>query len=629
MILPAVKSPHRRQPHLRGTTGTGWATVSPVADLAIHAVLFVALAWWSWRKWPDPLIDFGRELYVPWQITQGKVLYRDIASLVGPLSSYVNALWFRLFGVSLLTLAICNMAIFAATIFGLHRLVRLSTDRLTANAASLIALLLFGFNQYLNVANYNFVSPYSHEATHGLALGVGLVTSLERAIAARHRIFWAIGGLCFGLIFLTKPEIFVAGASVVVAGTGAVILDREKQRALVSHLPLFLVAALAPPLVFFSYFAAHMPVDKALEATCGAWTMLFGTGIPGSSFYLRGMGLIDPGANLAGILLASAGFVILAAAAVAVSAPRGGRTFFQEIARLTLIAVVIGVASQRVFEKVLPLATMSVLCAAGVLFWLARNDREECRRRLSLLMWSTFALVLLAKKGLNPSIGHYGFYLALPATTVTVILVCWLVPDLLTRLRSVKTALGFREIALCAMAAATVPYLAISQYWYRGKQVAVGAGADRFYAVAPPLSWHGEAVRETYEALEPLAAPGMTLAVLPGGVMLNYLLRLDSPLRVINLMPPELMAFGEQEILDSLSAKPPDFVVLVHHDTSEYDYPMFGTDPRYGQQTRNWVDARYQLVRTVGQDPSIPSGYGMEILRRKSMSTDGSSLSHR
>ncbi len=89
------------------------------------------------------LIDFGRELYVPWQIRQGRVLYRDIASLFGPLSSYVNASWFRLFGVSLLTLAICNMAVFAPTISGLHRLVRLSTDRLTANAASLIALLLF------------------------------------------------------------------------------------------------------------------------------------------------------------------------------------------------------------------------------------------------------------------------------------------------------------------------------------------------------------------------------------------------------------------------------------------------------------------------------------------------------
>ena len=74
--------------------------------LAIHGLAFFALTWWSWRKWPDPLIDFGRELYVPWQITEGRVLYRDIESLFRPLFPYVNALWFRLFGVSLTTLVI-------------------------------------------------------------------------------------------------------------------------------------------------------------------------------------------------------------------------------------------------------------------------------------------------------------------------------------------------------------------------------------------------------------------------------------------------------------------------------------------------------------------------------------------
>src|SRR5687768_5447393 len=81
--------------------------------LTVHACLFALLMWWSWRKWPDPMIDFGRELYVPWQIVQGKVLYRDIASLFGPLSPYVNALWFKLFGVSLTTLIAANLAILA------------------------------------------------------------------------------------------------------------------------------------------------------------------------------------------------------------------------------------------------------------------------------------------------------------------------------------------------------------------------------------------------------------------------------------------------------------------------------------------------------------------------------------
>ena len=76
--------------------------------------VFVALTAWSWRMWPDVLIDFGHELYVPWAITQGKLLYRDVIFTMGPLSQYVNALLFVIFGTSLDTLIFANLIILAA-----------------------------------------------------------------------------------------------------------------------------------------------------------------------------------------------------------------------------------------------------------------------------------------------------------------------------------------------------------------------------------------------------------------------------------------------------------------------------------------------------------------------------------
>ena len=74
-------------------------SIRPLGTLLLHAALFAGLAAWSWRKWPDPVVDFGRELYVPWQLTQGKVLYRDIESVFGALTVYqrvVDALVRRL-----------------------------------------------------------------------------------------------------------------------------------------------------------------------------------------------------------------------------------------------------------------------------------------------------------------------------------------------------------------------------------------------------------------------------------------------------------------------------------------------------------------------------------------------------
>ncbi len=66
--------------------------------------------------------------------------------------------------------------------------------------------------------------------------------------------------------------------------------------------------------------------------------------------------------------------------------------------------------------------------------------------------------------------------------------------------------------------------------------------------------------------------------------MLNYLLRRASPLRIVTLMPPEILIFGEDAVLQSLVSAPPDFVALVAKDTSEYGYPPFGSAAHYGQR---------------------------------------------
>ena len=62
----------------------------------------------SGRKWTDPLVDFGRELYVPWRLSHGAVLYRDVDDFYGPLSQYLNAGFFRVFGPGLMVLAAAN-----------------------------------------------------------------------------------------------------------------------------------------------------------------------------------------------------------------------------------------------------------------------------------------------------------------------------------------------------------------------------------------------------------------------------------------------------------------------------------------------------------------------------------------
>jgi len=609
---------NKTRPFLLTSDETRVRDLQPLAVLAMHVMVFAALLWWSWRKWPDPLVDFGRELYLPWQINAGRVLYRDLASLFGPLSPYLNALWFRLFGTSLLTLALCNLAIFSATVAGIYHLVRVSTDRVTASAAGLVTLLLFGFSQYLDVANYNFVTPYSHEATHGLALSVACLVLIRHALATRSRRACAAAGACFGLVLLTKPEVAAAAAAGVLAGwSAAYALGGRDRHDLASSVPLFIMIAVVPPLLFFVYFGTQMDAEAALRATGGAWVSLFGTGIAGNEFYRSGMGLDAPAANAERMLLTFAGFIVLVGAAIGVSWTDVGASSIsreRRFLRIGLLAVAIFILRQGTFPYALPLIVIASLVAIIMLLVRARRDREQVIRLMPLIMWSGFALVLLAKMGLNARVVHYGFYLALPAMVVAIVLVSWLIPHVLSSWKSETVARSFRQLALWMLAAAIAPYLGTAHGWYRSRTLELGSGADRFYAST--IGGRGRAARVALRTLEQTAPPDASLAVLPEGVMLNYLLRLDSPLRVINLMPPELMAFGEDDVLQSLAAKPPDFVLLVRKNTAEYGYPPFGSDARYGLRVVTWIDERYESVRFTETDPD-ESDPGMRLLRHK------------
>src|ERR1700761_922101 len=94
------------------TDGSAPQKFPPAWALAIIGAFFALAAALTWRRWPDPLIDFGMQLYLPWKISTGSVLYHDVHYLTGgPLSQYYHALLFKLFGVSLRTLIFSNLLI--------------------------------------------------------------------------------------------------------------------------------------------------------------------------------------------------------------------------------------------------------------------------------------------------------------------------------------------------------------------------------------------------------------------------------------------------------------------------------------------------------------------------------------
>ena len=240
--------------------------VAGLIALAGLTLLFLAF---SWRKWPDPLIDFGRELYTPWRLANGAVLYRDVDSFYGPLSKYFNAVIFTLFKPGLMVLVTANLIVFATIVTMLYLLCRRAWGITSALAACAIFIVLFGFSQFVGIGNYNYATPYCHEVAHGLLLCLlltyVLVGWVENATLSRS----FLAGTFLGLTALLKPEIlFAAGAVTIIA---VIEKCRSSPRLGASTIAVWTMGVLLPTIGFTAYFSIFFPFREALSLACRGW----------------------------------------------------------------------------------------------------------------------------------------------------------------------------------------------------------------------------------------------------------------------------------------------------------------------------------------------------------------------
>jgi hypothetical protein len=582
----------------------------------LTATLAAILAW-SWAKWPDVVIDFGRELYVPWRLSEGDVLYRDIAYFNGPLSPYWNALWFKMFGVSVWTLVVVNSVLLAALLVLVYRLIDAIADRGAAVLACLTLLLVFAAGHYDWCGNFNWICPYSHEVTHGIGLSLLSLYLLHRHYATRHWLPAASSGLIVGLVFLTKAEIFLALAIACFLAWGAMFKLQKPVARVAVHLAVFAVAAFVAPATAFVLLRMALPSNQAISATLGSWPHV--SVLIGNPYYRALRGTDALGLNLSIVLLASAAYLLAIGVLIWLSLVlrqhRRSNAWSAGIIFLAALLITFLIASSLWTEllRPWPLFALALVLGAAQQIWRSDEATFDRRRLVLRLALGVFSLCLLARIVLRTRVLHYGFGLAMPATILLVAAAWTWIPARIAAWGG--DAKVYRAALLAFWLGAVAQFAALSDHWYRAKTYSMGTGGDQFLADdrAPYLAAAMDAIAKEAKVRD-------TLAVLPEGVMLNYLLRMPNPTPYINFIPPEMLMFGEGPMLAALSAHPPDWIVLTQRDTAEFGARVFGFD--YGQQILRWVEDHYEVA---AQFESPPPVYAVMVVRRKASERGDSS----
>ena len=569
-----------------------------------------AMLIWTWQTWPDVLVDFGVQLYVPWRLTQGKVLYRDIAHYTGPLSVYYNALAFWMFGSSLRVLEIANLPILGGIIAMIYWLALRLGGRLCATMCGLSFVTLFAFAHLTPAGNYNYVCPYEYEYTHALLLCLICVAVMWRFARGRRWADAALAGFLAGMVFLTRAEFFVAIAGTCALGFGLALMeDRQSFRAL----PIFLGMLALPAAISFALLWLAMPAGMALRGTLGMWPALLRRQVAEQHFYQHSMGLDDLPRSLRLMGTWCCAYLLpLAIAAVWAILARRRPAPPHCIAAVTMGLLLVGCVWRGIGEDWLSaFRPLPVVCALVLCIFVVQLIRGRGQKRgdaVLAMMLAAFAILLLPKIFFYARIVHYGCWLAMPATMLLLIAVFGWAPVLLAKMEA--NAPVFLSAAGGLWCAVVFVHLAFTATALRQLGVTVGSGADAFRADA-----RGIYVNRAVDLVQQLVPADKTLACFPEGIMINYLARRVAPTPYVNFNPPDLLLFGEENMLQALRRHPPDYILIVHKQTSEFGVKFFGHD--YGRAIYQWIVEHYrpqEVPIDLGPLPLRDDRFGIRLM---------------
>ncbi len=627
-------APSNQSPAPTGQATKYWQKILPFADPLSVAAIFVYMLCKSWLRWLDPMIDFPDTLYFAWRLSEGDLLYKNLADWYGPLPHLTEAAGFRIFGVGLDTIVWMNIALTVGVLLLLRSILGMLGNRLTVWLSSLVFVVVFAFNHCTTAGNFNFITPYAGQTTYGFAGLLLVLWGLLREIKSGRPRWLGVAGLGVAVAYLDKPEPLLAAAGAVALYLVARMIQQARGQVQPNPGWNWLAAlkwlaggfsCLWLPVFFF--FLAKGGLSYAILATDFVPHTLMDQSIRDSVshsiFHMQVMGFDHPGENfriqlLAGGMLVLVGELLIVLAWGWTRARLFGLAWWIRLA--TVIAVAVAAALGIGHENNLLFFWMNlgralafpVLLAAGAVviwsFWSAWHKRADFSRTLALAVVGVAAALMLARMILNVTLYDTGFFM-------TPLAVCFLVQLMMVEAArpgpGSRRANGLLPAALAGIVLFGTGVVGLnSLQMYAKKTFPVGSGRDHFYAFPADISLEGPMPQTMINGFKDRTPSARTLVAFPQGIAVNYHLRIPNPLAV-QVFYAGLQGFygGAQQMLQDLQAHPPD-VIFLHfrpYYQVEFGLKYFGDTQAGGSDILAWINDHYQNIANTGNAPGATS----------------------
>jgi len=554
-------------------------------------LLWAALFWATWGTWGSLTIDSGREMYVPMALLRGKMLYRDVFYLYGPLSPYFNSLLYRVFGLHLAALywAGALSALFSG-VFLYFTGVELGSWPAGVGAALVVQIQAFE-SSYMC-----FPLPYSFASVYGCLTACIFIWLVVRSCKSP-RLIWIFGAGCAaGVAFLLKLEFGFA----CYVTLGILLVLRGGRHGWKSFFRdcAAILPGVAACLLVTAWMISIDGIRFITQENIMSWP---------TSYFMRRYGkqwLAITGCTITAKALGVAALwtvFLLLAALLAHRILRGvksnGNRFFVWVPLLCILTVgllwtlpwrgVVDGALRRIFFP------KQLICLIGVstaVLWIRvwRDRWGELGWPVALAFTFSGLLAFRLLVGTMPS--GYSIYYDGPAVLCFLLLAETVIPrsgraELFVRRSELLIAIS--TVAFVLLHACTFDYDLTNRV-----SLVTDVGTIK---VSKPMA---ESYSAALDWMKSAKARGQTVLSIPENTSLYFLSGMDCPIRMI-AFTPGLVSPGsmtEQQIAE-INAKRVSYLLWSNREFPEYGTPVFGTD--YNRELGDYLKSHYRPLRPL------------------------------
>lgn len=560
-----------------------------IINFFVLTALFMLFTFIFWGKVGDLIIDNGREAYFPVEVLKGKVLYKDIFNIFGPLSYQINALFYGIWGVNLsviYTAGIINAFIIMFTMYLISRTV---TNPLNSLITCFMIMTACIFKLFI----HNYIFPYSYAAVYAVSsFLLSVLFCIYYLIKSRSFLivisFFFIGmSLAFKyefllfFIFLLVIIFFIKPLSkkVMLISFAAMLLP-----ILISYGILFLQGLTVPEFISALQTIYKFATTKAYIKYLYDWEGI----VPNFNVYKTAFPRFLYSMSIFIKVLLIFYFILLFISLIFKKNEKLKNCLIAALPTYYVIYVVLVYDLKYAIIFIYPfLGYVTTLILFAMLYYIKTKEFSQ-KEKIFLFLLIT-SLVAAAKSYFFLNMYGYGSYFVLLFTLVNIVFFIDYFPKFFKFIDAKIFQITFLSILISV--AVFFIHRELKNLNFMTHPLKTKHGT--IYT----LENKGEVMDKLLCFIEKEVPENSKLLVIPEGILINFLADRETINKFYCLIPNHIETLGEENIVKELKTNFPDYIIINNLDTMQYGYTNFGRN--YGKQIKKVILENYNFVKEL------------------------------